>query len=169
MLSATETLQLTSHESVVVRSTAEDAIVVEALYAPGGDPPPKHLHPSQDERFEVLAGEMSARVDGADHVLRAGDVLEVPRGAVHQMWNAGGEPARVRWETSPAGRTLEWFRALSAAGGADRAGIRTLAALLREYDDVIRVAAGPQPIVRAGLAVLALGAPGARGVSPAQP
>ena len=62
---------------------------------PGGSPPPKHFHPAQDERFEVLEGALTARVDGEERELESGDVLEIPRGAVHQMWNAGERrPAR---------------------------------------------------------------------------
>ena len=37
-----------------------------------GSAPPPHFHPAQDERFEVLEGELSAVVDGAERTLRAG-------------------------------------------------------------------------------------------------
>src|SRR5688572_22782428 len=106
------TLKLTPGESVTVRSAAPDAIEVEAEYGAHGSPPPKHLHPDQSEHFEVLAGALTTRVDGSERVLEAGDTIDIPARAVHQMWNAGAEPARVLWRTSPAGRTLEWFEAL---------------------------------------------------------
>ena len=62
----TATYTLTPHESVTLRSETPEAIEVEALYAPGGDPPPAHLHPAQDERFEVLAGELRTKVAGRE-------------------------------------------------------------------------------------------------------
>ena len=105
----TDTFHLTPSESVRVLRDDPEAIEVEGTWGPGGSPPPKHFHPSQDERFEVLEGALTARVDGVERELRPGYVLEIPRGAVHQMWNAGAVPARADWRTSPAGRTGRWF------------------------------------------------------------
>jgi mannose-6-phosphate isomerase-like protein (cupin superfamily) len=143
-----KTLSLGPSQSMTVRSSTAEALEVEARYGPGGSPPPSHLHPAQDERFEVLAGSIAARVAGDERTLGRGDVLEIPRGTAHQMWNPGEVTARVLWRTSPAGRTLEWFQALDALqrepqvlpdGAPDPS---ALAALLTEYDDVFRLA-GP--------------------------
>jgi quercetin dioxygenase-like cupin family protein len=155
-----DTFQLTPGESVRIRQQTPDMLEVEGEWAPHGTPPPGHFHPAQDERFEVLSGTLHARVDGQEHVLSAGDVLEVPRGAVHQMWNANGEPARAVWRTSPAGRTAEWFAALSALRRSGRLGRNGMpgplafGVYLTEYRDVIRLA-GPQPLVLGLLRVLA--------------
>ena len=130
---------------------------VEAVYEGGGSPPPPHLHPSQAEHFEVVAGELSARLDGGEvRKLHAGEELDVPVGTKHQMWNASAAETRVRWQTSPALRTEEWFRsvdaAVQAAGGKQPSPLRFMP-LLAEYDDVFRLAVGPpavvQPAVRA--------------------
>lgn len=148
-------LRITPGETVeIVEETAEE-LVVEATYAPGGKPPPKHFHPAQDEHFTVLAGELHTAVRGRERVLRAGDELDVPRGAGHQMWNPGDAEARVRWATRPAGRTGEWFRALDAlqrggeVGGNGMPRLPVMAALLSEYDDVFRLAQAPLPLLRA--------------------
>jgi quercetin dioxygenase-like cupin family protein len=146
------TLHLTPSESVRVLRDEPDAIEVEGTWGPGGSPPPKHFHPEQDERFEVLEGTLTARVDGEQRELGAGDVLEIPRGAVHQMWNAGDVPARATWRTSPAGRTGQWFAdidALLRSGRVGRNGMPGALAFgtyLTEYRDVFRLA-GPQPIL----------------------
>jgi quercetin dioxygenase-like cupin family protein len=134
-------LRLSPNSTLTVRHADADVLEVEARYDPGGGPPPAHYHPAQDERFEVVEGEMHVRVEGDERVLRTGDTLEIPRGTVHEMWNAGSEPARLVWQTTPAGRTLEWFRTLDAllsgevapSAGAD---------LLTEYADVFRLARG---------------------------
>src|ERR687890_147581 len=110
----TDTFQLTPGESVRVVRDEPKAIEVEGTWRPGGSPPPKHFHPAQDERFEVLEGTLTARVDGEQRELHPGDVLDIPRGAVHQMWNAADVPARATWRTSPAGRTGQWFADIHA-------------------------------------------------------
>lgn len=150
--------RLTPSEQVAVVSRSAEALVVEATYGGQGNPPPAHVHPAQDERFEMLEGRLSVRLGRAPvRELTAGEVLEIPRGTAHRMWNARSEPARVRWETRPAGRTEQWWAALD---GARRDGERmpplpTLAALLTEYRDVFRLGA-PQVIMRPLLRALAL-------------
>jgi quercetin dioxygenase-like cupin family protein len=148
----TDTFQLTPTETVRVLRTGADAIEVEGTWGPGTSPPPKHFHPSQDERFEVLEGSLTARVDGNQHELRPGDVLEIPRGAVHQMWNPGDVPAKATWRTSPAGRTGQWFADIDALRRSGRVGSNGMpgplafGAYLTEYRDVFRLA-GPQPVL----------------------
>jgi mannose-6-phosphate isomerase-like protein (cupin superfamily) len=136
-----ETLKLTPHESLVVRRAEQDVLEVEVTYGPGGNPPPRHLHPAQDEHFEVLEGTLGVKVGGRELRLGPGETLDVPRGTAHQMWNAGEGDTRAIWRTMPAGRTLEWFRALHAAADGGRASALAVAPLLREYDDVFRLAA----------------------------
>jgi hypothetical protein len=81
---------------------------------------------------------MNTLVGGQEGTVRAGETLEIPRGTVHQMWNAGEETAVVSWTTRPAGRTLEWFRVLSTMMRGEAS--EDPAALLAEYSDVFRLA-----------------------------
>ena len=155
-----ETLQLTSSESITVREHSPSELLVEAEYGPGGSSPPAHFHPAHAERFEVLEGELQAVVDGQERTLKTGDVLEIPVGAVHAMWNPGGEVARVSWASRPAGRTLEWFRAIDTARRAhpekEMPALPVLATLLTRYSDVIRLSQQPRFVVGAALSALAL-------------
>ncbi len=157
----TERLNLTPSESVTIRSSSPELLEVEAEYGPDGDPPPKHWHPAQDEQFRVLEGQLRARVDGVEHELAAGDEIEIPREAVHQMWNPGSSRTRALWRTRPAGRTEQWFRelgGLQASGRVGRNGMPSPLAfgvLLTEYRDVIRLA-GPDPLLRGTFAALAI-------------
>jgi quercetin dioxygenase-like cupin family protein len=152
-----ETLKLTPSETVTIVSSSPDALEVEAEYGPNGSPPPPHFHPAQDEHFEVLAGQLTARLDGEERTLSAGDTLDIPRLQKHQMWNAAGAEARVRWVTSPAGRTEEWFRsvdrAVRAADG-KMPGPLAFGTLLTEYRDVFRLAAAPDALLRPALGAL---------------
>lgn len=109
-------------------------------YLPGSPFPPMHLHPAQDERFEVEYGEMLFVVAGKRQVLRAGERIEIPRGTPHQARNNSDDrSAYVRWETRPALRTGEFLTTAAALGDA---GPLAAAQLAREYRDVFRLA-GP--------------------------
>jgi quercetin dioxygenase-like cupin family protein len=131
-----EELAIGPGTTVRVVSHTDEALEVEARYAPDGAPPPPHLHPEQDELFEVVSGALRLRRSRDEQVIVGGDHLEVPRGTPHQMWNDRDKPAVVRWRTLPAGRTLERFRALARL---QRGEVEDPAALLREYRDVIRL------------------------------
>ncbi|HEU4392892.1 MAG TPA: cupin domain-containing protein [Solirubrobacterales bacterium] len=157
-----DVLKITPTESVAIRSSGPEALEVEATYGAGAKRPPKHFHPAQDEHFEVLAGSLQVKVGGEERLLAAGEEIDVPRGAVHQMWNPGAEPARVIWRTSPGGRTEQWFRAIDRlhregrVGGNGMPGPLAFGVLLSEYRDVFRLA-GPDWLLRPALGALALG------------
>ena len=155
-----ETLHLTSSESVTIVESSPD-LVVEAVYGPGGKPPPKHLHPHQSETFEMLAGTLRFRLGSVEDDLEAGDEIDVPAGVAHQVWNPHEAEARVRWRTTPAGRTADWFRAvdrLRREAGDREPSALAFATLLSEFRDCFRLAVGPDPVV--GPVIAGLGAIG---------
>ena len=88
------TYHLTPHESVTLIDHSPERLLVDVRYEPDGSAPPAHFHPGQDETFEVVSGTIGVRLNGKTRVLIGGDVLEIPRGTPHSMWNAGSEPAR---------------------------------------------------------------------------
>ncbi|MBA2239751.1 MAG: cupin domain-containing protein [Solirubrobacterales bacterium] len=70
--------------------------------APDGQVPGAHVHPEQEERFEVLEGRMRFRRGLRTIVAEAGDSVVVPAGRMHKFSNGGDAPARVRVEVVPA-------------------------------------------------------------------
>ena len=110
-----ETLRLTPNEQLTVVNDSPELLEVEALYQPSERRPPAHLHPEQDEHFEVVEGVLHVETPDGERHYRAGESFDVPRGTVHRMGNGGDEPARVRWQVRPALGTLDFFRALSKA------------------------------------------------------
>jgi quercetin dioxygenase-like cupin family protein len=156
------TLKLTPTESIEVRSSTPEALEVEASYGQAKGPPPKHYHPNQEERFEVLSGSVRARVGESDRILNAGDELVIPRGVPHQMWNPSAEPARVAWQTRPRGRTEQWFTAIDSlhrqgcVGRNGMPGPLAFGALLSEYRDVFRLAVRPEAVVGGAVALLGM-------------
>src|ERR1044072_6220401 len=136
---AEATYKLTPSESVTGRGSDAGVLEVEASYGPNGKPPPAHYHPDQDEHFEVLEGSLRTKVDGEERTLEQGDTLDIPKGTPHQMWNPSDDPAHVKWETRPAGRTEQWFGTIDAlyedgtVAAEDRASPLAFGVLLKEY------------------------------------
>jgi mannose-6-phosphate isomerase-like protein (cupin superfamily) len=158
---ADQLLHLGEHETLrIVRSTP-DELEVEGTWTPGGSPPPPHLHPAQDEEFEICSGHLTAVVDGAQHDLGPGDTLQVPRGTPHKMWNTGAETATALWRTRPAGRTAEWFQTIDrlTKGGTRKPPTPAMAKAVTAHSDVFQLAVGPsqlRPLVLLGLRAVAL-------------
>ena len=157
-----ETLSLTPHETVTIRKSTAELLEVEGSWGPGGKPPPSHYHPSQDEHFEVLEGTLSARIEGEERDLAEGDILDIPSGTRHQIWNRGAVPTRALWQTRPALRTERWFRTIDRTirdGRVDDKGMPgplAFGVYLTEFRDVFRLGSAPDLVTRPVLAVLAV-------------
>ena len=86
------------------RETAEDGTEVQHLEGwvdPGGRVPP-HIHPKQEEAFEVLEGEMTFTVGRGKKVARAGESVVVPPGTRHAFHSTGDVTAHIRVQAKPA-------------------------------------------------------------------
>ena len=66
------------------------------------DFPTEHVHPHQNERWEVLAGGLAVEYDGREESLSVGDDITLPSGVPHRIWNPLDEPSRVVLEFHPA-------------------------------------------------------------------
>ena len=80
-----------SGQQLTFRKTSGDTggelLEVESIYArPSPFRSPAHYHPRQEERFEVLSGELHALIGGEERKLKSGEILVIPRGIPHSMW-----------------------------------------------------------------------------------
>jgi quercetin dioxygenase-like cupin family protein len=151
-------------EQITFRQTAADTdgelLAIDLVLAPDGHVPGAHVHPAQEERFEVLSGTMKFRLGRKKIIASAGDVVVVPAGSVHKFANVGDEPAHVRVEVRPALKMEQLFEttvALAREGRTNRKGMPKpldLALFVREYEDEVRAAFPPAPIVKATMAPL---------------
>jgi quercetin dioxygenase-like cupin family protein len=69
----------------------------------------EHLHPVQEERFEVVSGRMEGQVDGEARTAEPGTVIVNSPGTPHAWWNAGEEEAHLIVEFRPALKTATLF------------------------------------------------------------
>jgi quercetin dioxygenase-like cupin family protein len=112
--------------------TDGELLEMEATYGGAGGMPPEHLHPHQDEHFEVLEGRVRVEVEGTELRYRAGEAFEILAGTRHRM--AADGPAKVRWQVRPALRTAEFFERLYDEG-------ESVGAVLAEFRAEIRITA----------------------------
>ena len=116
----TSTIQLGPNQTLYVLTSTPDVLAMEAEWQPGSTEPTPHYHPNQDERFEVLEGELTVITgDEERRVLGAGDAIDIPRGTVHRMWNTADTPTRASWRVMPALKTEEMFRTIASGGVED--------------------------------------------------
>ena len=73
----------------------------------------EHVHPHQEERFTILAGQARFTLAGEELVAGAGETVVVPAGVPHSEGNPG--PAEIEGvvELRPALHTKEWHEALA--------------------------------------------------------
>jgi quercetin dioxygenase-like cupin family protein len=153
-----------SGERFTFRKTAADTdgevLVVDLELSPEGHVPGAHVHPLQEERFEVMEGTMKFRKGWRTIKARAGDKVVVPRGTVHRFKNAGHSPAQVRVEVRPALRMEELFEsavALAREGRTSASGMPyplDLALFMREFEAEVRAPFAPAPLARMAMAPL---------------
>jgi quercetin dioxygenase-like cupin family protein len=124
---------------------------------PGGGVLAEHFHPTLEERYEVLDGELTVHVDGRAQVLGAGERAVVPAGARHRFENTGDRESHARVEAEPAellqesieeGAALGRRSDVSAEGKPKSASaLFAAAALAHRYRETV-VLTSPPPLVQ---------------------
>ena len=150
-------------ERVTFEETATESggerLRFEMVFAPQGFVAQEHLHPSQEERHEVVSGTLGVVIDGSERLLGPGDSLVVPAGIPHRLVEHG--TVHARFELRPALRQevlLETFAGLARDGRLGRRGLPSLlqlAVIAREFAPEGRAVKPPAAIQRALLAPLA--------------
>jgi quercetin dioxygenase-like cupin family protein len=129
--------------------------------SPTGHVPGAHVHPAQEERFEITQGELKFRKGIRTITARRGDTVIVPPGTVHRFANVGDTKATVSVEVRPAlkmEQLLETSVSLARDGRTTRTGMPNpldLALFMREFEDEVRAPFVPASLVRMVTAPLA--------------
>jgi quercetin dioxygenase-like cupin family protein len=90
----------------------ERRVVAELTAGVGSRVVGEHRHPGIVERFEVLQGELTVRLDGTASILSEGQASEVRPGHWHDWWNAADTDALVRVEVTPGERFMHAIETL---------------------------------------------------------
>lgn len=80
---------------------SESCFAFDTLFPPGTFVPP-HIHADQDEFIRVLEGEFDLVLDGAKASAGAGDMIRLPMGQSHGIFNNSGAPVRALFWVTPA-------------------------------------------------------------------
>lgn len=152
----------------------EGRVVAELTAMVGSRVVGEHRHPSMLERFSVLQGELTVRLDGSTSVLAEGQTSEVQHGQWHDWWNAADVDALVRVEAEPGERFLhgvETLFGLAQLGHTNAKGMPDplqLAVFGREFADLVQFRSPPPAVQRVLFALLSLvaGPLGYRGTYP---
>jgi mannose-6-phosphate isomerase-like protein (cupin superfamily) len=119
--------------------TNGEALAMDTVREPFKDPDFKlrredgHVHPDQEERFDVIAGSARFLIGDREVVVTAGQTAIVPPNTVHHWMALGGQPVRVKAVYKPALDTAELFYRLY--GPLERGEINLIQAsvIQREY------------------------------------
>jgi quercetin dioxygenase-like cupin family protein len=149
-------------ERLVFRKTSRDtggqAVVIETFVQPNGFVAAAHVHPSQEERFEVLRGSVGFKIGRKKIVAGPGRRITVPAGTSHKFWNAGEDEAHFVCEVRPALQfesLIETMFGLAADGKTNRKGMPNplrLAVIANAHFDTVRLPFPPSIVQRIALA-----------------
>jgi len=71
---------------------------------------PPHIHPTQDEFVLMLDGALDLVLGGQRLRAETGDLVRMPRGVPHGLFNNSGRDVRCFFWVTPTGRLVDLFR-----------------------------------------------------------
>ncbi len=87
-------------QTYTLKQQTPDSMAWHAVFPDGTFVPP-HIHPTQDEFVYVLSGRYDLWLNGKDFVAKAGDLVRMPRGLPHGIFNKSGETATSLFWVTP--------------------------------------------------------------------
>jgi quercetin dioxygenase-like cupin family protein len=130
-------------ERIVFRKRARDTggelLEMTLFLAPNGFIAAPHVHPNQEERFEVTGAAVMFRVAGKERLYTPGEVAVVPPGTPHVWWNPSQVESATLVQFRPALDTETFFETyfgLAADGKVGKRGLPKpfqMAVLARDY------------------------------------
>lgn len=141
-------------ERIIFRKTANDTggelLQAELIVKPHGFVAAEHIHPVQEEKFEVIRGCVKFRLNSVEREVCTGEIAIVPPRTPHIWWNDGDVEAHVLVDVRPALRTEEFFETFFGLAQAGKVNKKTglpnlliLALIMREFEQEICLAKPP--------------------------
>jgi len=110
------------------KSITEDCFSWHAHLPPETFVPP-HVHPTQDEYIHVLTGALDLVMGGEAVHARQGDLVCMPRGIAHGIFNNTGHDVTCLFWVTPTGKLVNLFRKLHNMARPDE-----VVAMARNYE-----------------------------------
>ena len=95
-------------QTYVPKQWSENSFSWHATLPPGTFVPP-HIHPEQDEFIYVLEGKFDLILDGSETIATPGDLIRLPRGIPHGIFNNSEETNKCLFWVSPARKLYDLF------------------------------------------------------------
>ena len=86
-----------------------------ATLPPGTSVPP-HIHPHQDEYLYILEGRFDLLLNGVEAFAEPGDLIKLPRGIPHGIFNKLDQTIKTLFWVTPAGQLYDLFWSLHNLG-----------------------------------------------------
>jgi quercetin dioxygenase-like cupin family protein len=104
-------------QAYVPKQLSEHSFAWHATFPVGTFVPP-HIHPTQDEFIYMLSGRFDLMLDGSDVVAHPGDLIRLPQGLPHAIFNNTDTDVKCLFWVAPARRLYDLFWAIHNLGPA---------------------------------------------------
>jgi quercetin dioxygenase-like cupin family protein len=98
-------------QTYVPKTLSESSFSWHATFPTGTFVPP-HIHPTQDEFIYLFEGRLDLVLDGKDFVAQAGDVIRLPMGIPHGIFNKTEQTVKCFFWVSPTRKLYDLFWAI---------------------------------------------------------
>jgi quercetin dioxygenase-like cupin family protein len=98
-------------QTYVPKSLSESSFSWHATFPPGTFVPP-HIHPTQDEFIYLFEGRLDLLLDGKDAIATPGDLIRLPMGQPHGIFNKSDQPVKCFFWVSPTRKLYDLFWAI---------------------------------------------------------
>src|SRR5450432_1434922 len=137
---------------VFLKTSAEtngQLLQIDCISPPTSVKEPEHVHPYQENKFEIISGSCHFSVSGKEQVIGPGQSISIPPNVRHYFWNSGDTEAHYIQEFRPAlniATFFDTFFALSRDGKLNSKGIPNFfhaSIIMLKYKNEIRVISPP--------------------------
>lgn len=95
-------------QTYVPKQLTDSTFAWHATLPPGTFVPP-HIHPTQDEYIYLFEGRLDLVLEGRDFVATAGDLVRLPMGQAHGIFNKSDATAKCLFWVTPTRKLYELF------------------------------------------------------------
>jgi len=95
-------------QTYVPKQLCENSFSWHATF-PAGTFVPPHIHPTQDEFIYVLGGRFDLVLEGSEAVANAGDLIRLPMGQAHGIFNKTDSDVTCMFWVTPARKLHDLF------------------------------------------------------------